>query len=171
MSTKHYPYHGGSFDRIVFDGDGSVWVRESENAKLRELVQDFWTDMNSCHLNGDVPDEYDLAFYAPRVHEFGVYDISEHPDDEIASLRSREAQSDGERHSVHLVCTSPCYGDDGDGGLKVTAEVGSKWLLSRRSTTSRMRLVSLDEARVIETHVGTLAACLEPMSSEGQGDA
>ena len=37
MSTKHYPFYGGSFDRIIFDGDGSVWVPESENAKLREL--------------------------------------------------------------------------------------------------------------------------------------
>ena len=37
MSTKHYPYSGGSFDRIIFDGDGSVWVPESESAKLREL--------------------------------------------------------------------------------------------------------------------------------------
>lgn len=26
MSEKHYPYLGGNFDRIVFDGDGSVWV-------------------------------------------------------------------------------------------------------------------------------------------------
>ena len=39
MSTKHYPFYGGSFDRIIFDGDGSVWVPESENAKLRELVR------------------------------------------------------------------------------------------------------------------------------------
>ena len=38
MSTKHYPYMGGNFDRIIFDGDGSVWVPESENDKLRELV-------------------------------------------------------------------------------------------------------------------------------------
>ena len=38
MSTKHYPYMGGNFDRIIFDGDGSVWVPESENAKLRELL-------------------------------------------------------------------------------------------------------------------------------------
>lgn len=36
MSEKHYPYIGGSFDRIVFDGDGSVWVPESENAKLQD---------------------------------------------------------------------------------------------------------------------------------------
>ena len=28
MSEKHYPYIGGAFDRIVFDGDGSVWVKE-----------------------------------------------------------------------------------------------------------------------------------------------
>lgn len=28
MSEKHLPYDGGDFDRIVFDGDGSVWVRE-----------------------------------------------------------------------------------------------------------------------------------------------
>lgn len=38
MSEKHYPYIGGSFDRIVFDGDGSVWVPESENASLRERI-------------------------------------------------------------------------------------------------------------------------------------
>lgn len=42
MSTKHYPFYGGSFDRIIFDGDGSVWVPESENAKLRELVRAAW---------------------------------------------------------------------------------------------------------------------------------
>lgn len=34
MSEKHYPYFGGSFDRIIFDGDGSVWVPEAENATL-----------------------------------------------------------------------------------------------------------------------------------------
>lgn len=28
MSEKHYPYIGGAFDRIVFDGDGSVWVKQ-----------------------------------------------------------------------------------------------------------------------------------------------
>ena len=39
MSTKHYPYVGGNFDRIIFDGDGSVWVPESENAKARELAK------------------------------------------------------------------------------------------------------------------------------------
>jgi len=40
MSEKHYPYIGGSFDRIIFDGDGSVWVPEPENAKLREVIDD-----------------------------------------------------------------------------------------------------------------------------------
>ena len=72
MSVKHYPYYGGAFDRIVFDGDGSVWVPEAkydsvyrehtktlvelgdaydrvdelwdENRKLRELVEDMWHD-------------------------------------------------------------------------------------------------------------------------------
>lgn len=39
MSEKHYPYFGGSFDRIIFDGDGSAWVPEGENAKLREKAQ------------------------------------------------------------------------------------------------------------------------------------
>ena len=38
MSEKHYPYYGGNFDRIIFDKDGSVWVPEAENAKLRELL-------------------------------------------------------------------------------------------------------------------------------------
>ena len=38
MSEKHYPYYGGSFDRIIFDKDESVWVPEEENAKLRELL-------------------------------------------------------------------------------------------------------------------------------------
>lgn len=37
MSEKRYPYHGGNFDRIIFDGDGSVWVPESEISKLRDL--------------------------------------------------------------------------------------------------------------------------------------
>lgn len=36
MSEKHYPYYGGSFDRIIFDKDGSVWVHEEESVKLRE---------------------------------------------------------------------------------------------------------------------------------------
>ena len=36
MSEKHYPYTGGGFDRIIFDGDESVWVPEAENARLRE---------------------------------------------------------------------------------------------------------------------------------------
>ena len=44
MSEKHYPYIGGSFDRIVFDGDGSVWVPEAEQAKLREVMADLWND-------------------------------------------------------------------------------------------------------------------------------
>lgn len=46
MSEKHYPYYGGSFDRIVFDRDESVWVSEaklldveSENASLRGAAQ------------------------------------------------------------------------------------------------------------------------------------
>lgn len=39
MSEKHYPYIGGSFDRIIFDGDGSVWVPEPENAKLRRFAE------------------------------------------------------------------------------------------------------------------------------------
>ena len=41
MSEKHYPYCGGSFDRIIFDKDGSVWVPETENAKLR-TERDEW---------------------------------------------------------------------------------------------------------------------------------
>ena len=40
MTEKHYPYCGGSFDRIIFDKDGSVWVPETENAKLREELAD-----------------------------------------------------------------------------------------------------------------------------------
>lgn len=28
MTVKHYPYTGGNFDYIVFDGDGTVWVRK-----------------------------------------------------------------------------------------------------------------------------------------------
>jgi hypothetical protein len=47
MSTKHYPYMGGNFDRIIFDGDGSVWVPESENAKLRELVQKLYANLRN----------------------------------------------------------------------------------------------------------------------------
>lgn len=39
MTEKHYPYCGGSFDRIIFDEDGSVWVPETENAKLREQME------------------------------------------------------------------------------------------------------------------------------------
>lgn len=39
MTEKHYPYCGGSFDRIIFDKDGSMWVPETENTKLRELVR------------------------------------------------------------------------------------------------------------------------------------
>lgn len=46
MSEKHYPYYGGNFDRIIFDGDGSAWVQEaklrdaeSENASLRGAAQ------------------------------------------------------------------------------------------------------------------------------------
>lgn len=55
MSEKHYPYFGGSFDRIVFDGDGSVWVPEAENAKLRELGGEvasilFNLDVDRCGL-------------------------------------------------------------------------------------------------------------------------
>ena len=45
MSEKHYPYIGGSFDRIIFDGDGSVWVPEPENAKLLELVRKWYPHM------------------------------------------------------------------------------------------------------------------------------
>lgn len=35
MSEKHYPYIGGGFNRIIFDGDESVWVSEAENKKLQ----------------------------------------------------------------------------------------------------------------------------------------
>ena len=37
MSEKHLPYIGGNFDRIVFDGDGSTWVREQLDTRYSEL--------------------------------------------------------------------------------------------------------------------------------------
>lgn len=36
MSVKHYPYVGGSFDMIVFDGDGSIWVPERTCKLVKE---------------------------------------------------------------------------------------------------------------------------------------
>ena len=62
MSTKHYPYSGGSFDRIIFDGDGSVWVPESENAKLRELVR---IAIEYC-VNGYCAEEDECPLYESR---------------------------------------------------------------------------------------------------------
>lgn len=61
MTEKHYPYCGGSFDRIIFDKDGSVWVPETENAKLRELVADMYTVMVTDAANCDVtyPEQFD----------------------------------------------------------------------------------------------------------------
>ena len=37
MSEKHLPYIGGNFDRIVFEGDGSTWVREQSGTRYAEL--------------------------------------------------------------------------------------------------------------------------------------
>ena len=37
MSEKHLPYIGGNFDRIVFNGDGSTWVREQLGTRYSEL--------------------------------------------------------------------------------------------------------------------------------------
>lgn len=68
MSEKHYPYIGGSFDRIVFDGDGSVWVPESENAKLRELCVDLYAEMITY---SDAPD-YNASVWAPKLRELGI---------------------------------------------------------------------------------------------------
>lgn len=49
MSEKHYPYIGGTFDRIVFDGDGSAWVPEavaeelkSRDAELEKIASDMY---------------------------------------------------------------------------------------------------------------------------------
>ncbi len=67
MSEKHYPYFGGSFDRIVFDGDGSVWVPEAENAKLRELVQDLRE-----HIESDDGFGPDIGWMLDRMRELGV---------------------------------------------------------------------------------------------------
>ena len=39
MSEKHYPYIGGGFDRIIFEGDESVWVPEAENVKLLKELE------------------------------------------------------------------------------------------------------------------------------------
>lgn len=69
MSEKHYPYIGGSFDRIVFDGDGSAWVPESENAKLRELVR----NLHAC--NGSCPRCIELmgrCEYEEQLGELGI---------------------------------------------------------------------------------------------------
>ena len=66
MTEKHYPYCGGSFDRIIFDKDGSVWVPETDNAKLRELVKHLreCTRHNvcaACEYADDVCDfDYDM---------------------------------------------------------------------------------------------------------------
>lgn len=37
MSEKHLPYIGGNFDRIVFEGDGSTWVREQSGTRYLKL--------------------------------------------------------------------------------------------------------------------------------------
>lgn len=50
MSEKHYPYVGGSFDRIIFDGDGSVWVPEGEH--------DFAPESHYMMLPKDADGEY-----------------------------------------------------------------------------------------------------------------
>lgn len=84
MSEKHYPYIGGSFDRIVFDGDGSTWVPESENAKLRELadaVKEFVEDTHceDCPCRRDCDDNNrifcmnDFSYHAfAAMRELGI---------------------------------------------------------------------------------------------------
>ena len=54
MSEKHYPYIGGSYDRIVFDGDESEWVRivrcrDCEHYKPWVLSRP--ENGGDCHLN------------------------------------------------------------------------------------------------------------------------
>lgn len=39
MSVKHYPYKGGSFDYIVFDGDETVWVRKDTCGSIQESTE------------------------------------------------------------------------------------------------------------------------------------
>lgn len=82
MSEKHYPYIGGSFDRIVFDGDGSVWVPEPENAKLRELVRRYseYTSQDCCEgcvcksrcNDGDVDECWQLMEIRVLARELGI---------------------------------------------------------------------------------------------------
>lgn len=58
MSEKHYPYIGGGFDRIIFDGDGSVWVPEAENVKLlKELEAEHVLAETLGHYHEDVKAE------------------------------------------------------------------------------------------------------------------
>lgn len=64
MSEKHYPYFGGSFDRIIFDGDGSVWVPEAEYVRLRKLAWDMWLDLDGSKL--------DREEYKRRMSEAGI---------------------------------------------------------------------------------------------------
>lgn len=50
MSEKHYPCIGGGFDKIIFDGDNSVWVPECENAKLKAENEKLKTECYRWHF-------------------------------------------------------------------------------------------------------------------------
>lgn len=53
MSEKHLPGLGGSYDRIVFDGDGSVWVRERTGRLMGSVSWDLHA--------GDTEYEHELS--------------------------------------------------------------------------------------------------------------
>lgn len=73
MSEKHYPYIGGGFDRIIFDGDESVWVPEAENAKLRELVADMLRAMRRMEASAGMDALVGhSAWFAPKLQELGI---------------------------------------------------------------------------------------------------
>lgn len=64
MSEKHLPGIGGAFDRLVFDGDGTAWVREKtctvEQFQQNPSYGDYYCEL-SCHWF-DVVDDRPPAY-------------------------------------------------------------------------------------------------------------
>lgn len=64
MSEKHLPGIGGAFDRLVFDEDGTAWVREKtctvEKFEQNPSYGDYYCEL-SCHWF-DVVDDMPPAY-------------------------------------------------------------------------------------------------------------
>lgn len=68
MSEKHLPGIGGMFSRLVFDGDGTAWVKEKTCRNVHEppKATTFWPAPHfKCSRCGAVHVSTDYVFYCP----------------------------------------------------------------------------------------------------------